>query len=179
MTVAEVLPNSYGSPVGVGSLTPRYAGNSGDFSGMRPNDTQVCKWLDNISSLLNLILADHGFAIPITQPDGKLACDSFVEEEVASIVEGINGSGRFGPVGAQVGVLNRLPSAGRFGIVTSDVQNFVEMNALGFERIGCVRSQAPTDQIAYRDTDDQGDAIVPLFQRKAYRNIVKNWDYSF
>lgn len=169
--------DSYGTSMGVASLTPRYAGNSGDFtSTTRPTDLQVNKWIDNISSMLNIILADHGFAIPIVQINAVIACETFVEEEVASIVEGVNGSGRFGPVGAQVGSQNRIPSSGRFGIVTSDIHNFIATNALGFERVGCLRTQAPTDQIAYRDSDQQGMSVPPLFERKGFRDIAKEWD---
>lgn len=173
------LTNSYGTTASIASLVPRYAGSGSDFTTTtKPTLLQVESWIDKISSLLNVILADHGFAVPITQSDAILSCATFVEEEVAGIIEGINGSGRFGPVGASVNSQNRIPSGGRFGLVTTDIQNFVHLNALGFERIGCVRSQAPTDQIAYRDADQQGMSVPPLFERKAFRDITKEWDWA-
>lgn len=174
---ATPLPSSYGTAAGVGAIVPRYAGNTGDFTGtFSPTDVQVCSFIDKTSALLNVILSDHGFAIPITEPNSILACEAFIEEEVASIIEGINGSGRFGPVGAQVGSQNRIPSSGRFGLVTSDIQNFVQLNALGFERMGCIRTQAPTEQISYIEMDQSGQLVPPLFERKAFRNIAQEWD---
>jgi hypothetical protein len=31
-------------------------------------------------------------------------------------------------------------------------------------------------QIAYRDTDESGSEVVPLFQRKAFGDVTINWD---
>src|SRR5688572_12029741 len=93
-----VAANSYGSAAGVESYVPRYANGSATFdANTRPKLAQIESFLDQISSLVNAILASNGFKVPITQADAKLAITIFIEQEVAAIAEGINGSGRFGP----------------------------------------------------------------------------------
>jgi hypothetical protein len=108
--------NSYGSTDGVAALTPRYANASGVFDATtRPILTTVEGLIDQLSGILNTMLAEQGFTIPISQTTCKLALDMFVNEEAAAVVEGINGSGRFGPT-------VKVPNKGRFMLIMDDVQ---------------------------------------------------------
>jgi hypothetical protein len=100
----------------------------------------------------------------------KTALDHFVNEEVASLAEGVNGSGRFGPTSKSVG------RQGRFALMLEDVKNFVEANKAGFERLGAVRIYDATSSIAYRDTDESGEAVAPLFERRAFGDLTREWD---
>lgn len=162
--------NSYGTPSGVGALIPRYANGVGTFlTTDRPTLGQVVAFIDQVSSLINGILSQNGFVVPVTQADVVLSLSMFVQEEVAAIAEGINGSGRFGPTAKQ-------PNRSRFKIVMDDVETFILTNSEGFARLGAARSQNATSGIGYRDTDEAGDSIVPLFERKAFGNIVQEWD---
>ena len=158
--------NSYGSIAGVQALVPNY----NLTSGTRPTTAQAESWIDSVSGILNSILAEAGFTIPVTDDDVKDALDFFVNQEVASICEGVNGSGRFGPTSKAVG------KQGRFSLMLEDVKAFVEGNKAGFERLGAVRSYDVTSSIAYRDTDESGEAVVPLFERKAFGNLDREWD---
>ncbi len=163
--------NSYGDLEGVGALTPKFSGTAGDFATTtRPSDDFVIRFIDQISSLVNSILARFGFEIPVDNQDVRRACEFFVEQEVASIVEGLNGFGRFGPTAKKGG------AKGRFALMVEDVQAFVEANQIGFDRLGATRAQAQAAGIAFRMTDESGDEIEPIFQREAFGNAFENWD---
>lgn len=162
--------NSYGTPAGVSQLVPRYANGIGTFmSTDRPSLQGVVSLIDQVSGLLNSILSQNGFVIPVVQADVVLALTIFVQEEVASIVEGINGSGRFGPT-------TKSPNQSRFKIIMNDVQDFIIANADGFERLGATRTGSAVGAIGFRDTDQSGDTIVPMFEREAYGFAIQEWD---
>src|SRR3972149_243056 len=158
--------NSYGSIAGVQAFVPNY----NLTSGTRPTTAQAEGWIDSISGILNSILAEAGFTIPVTDDDVKDALDFFVNQEVASVCEGVNGSGRFGPTSKQVG------KQGRFALMLEDGKAFVEGNQAGFERLGAERSYDATSSIAFRDSDESGEAVVPLFERKAFGDAAREWD---
>ena len=127
MTIAA---NSYGSTSDVAALTPRYANNSAVFdTTTRPTLLTVEAQINQVSALANSILAQAGFITPVSQTDAKLALDIFVNEEVAAIVEGINGSGRFGPT-------TKEPGRSRFTLIMDDLKSFVQGNKQGFINLG-------------------------------------------
>lgn len=134
--------NSYGSTSGVAVLVPRYANASAAFDGTtRPVLTTVESQIDQISGLANSILAQAGFITPVSQSDAKLALDIFVNEEVAAIVEGINGSGRFGPT-------TKEPGRSRFAIIVDDLKTFIEANKQGFVNLGVLLSVTENDSVS-------------------------------
>lgn len=111
---------SYGSADGVAALTPRYVQNSGAFDATtRPTLASVETWLLQVSTMLDNILTRHGYAVPVGDAGVKPMLDAFVNEEVASMVEGVNGSGRFGPSAKTGG------SRARFAVLLEDVNAFV------------------------------------------------------
>lgn len=162
----------YGSAGGVGALVPIFSGTNQDFADAdRPNSTQVGNFLDQISGMVNAVLAQEGFATPITSPTSvKNALDNFVNQEVADIVAGINGSGRFGP-GSKA-----IEKRGRMAMIVEDVRSFIQGNAVGFERLGADRDQQQADSIGYRSTDESGDDVAPIFQREGFGNTFADWD---
>jgi len=168
-----ILTNSYGSLQNVASRTPRRA-EGGTFTvATKPTDLQVENFLDEISALLNSMMARHGFVIPVTQADVKLVITGFVCDEVAAIVEGVNGSGRFGPQSK-----SKLASKSKFALVMDDVTAFLEINAFGFEAMGATRTTSIGSQLSYRNINEAGDAIEPIFQRTQFGNSFENWDES-
>jgi len=162
--------NSYGTVIGVAAFVPNYSAGGNFNAATRPTLTQVESWIDSVSGILNSILAEAGFTIPVTDDDVKDALDFFINQEVASVCEGVNGSGRFGPTSKQVG------KQGRFALMLEDVKAFVEGNQAGFERLGAERSYDATSSIAFRDSDESGEAVVPLFERKAFGDAAREWD---
>lgn len=141
-----IAANSYGSTADVAALTPRYADRTTSLftTATRPTLATVEKQIDQISGLANSILAQAGFKIPVTQADCKLALDIFINEEVAAICEGINGSGRFGPT-------TKEPGRSRFTLIMEDLEAFVRSNATGFENMGAERSSESLT-IGYNDS---------------------------
>lgn len=164
--------NSYGSVLGVAALVPRYTDNqAASFTAAtRPTFSQVETWIDQMSAILNGALAEAGFTVPVANADVRNMLALFVNEEVASVCEGINGSGRFGPTAKQPG------GKGRFAVLIDDALAFIEGNKAGFERLGAARAFAATAGLAFRDTDNAGAATFPLAQRAGFGNIDTDWD---
>ena len=166
-----IAANSYGSSGEVAALAPRYASHGVFDITTRPTLAQVENLIDQVSAVMNTALAQDGFAIPMAQADARLMLALFVTEEVAAIVEGINGSGRFGPT-------TKGPGRSRFAIVLDDVQGFLAANATGLGRLGAERTATPAGGIGYRDSDASGRETFPLFQRRAFGDDAyqEDWD---
>jgi len=166
--------NSYGSAEGVVALTPRY-GNTDTPSvfdtSTKPTLAVVEVLIDQVSGVLNIILSQEGFTTPIAQADAKLALDGFVESEVASIAEGINGSGRFGPTLKKTG-------KSRHALIYKDAKEFIADNSTGFARLGVPQPNSTIQSIGFREFDEGGNAVVPIFQRDAYGKTFEDWDPS-
>jgi hypothetical protein len=165
---------SYGDVNGVAALTPRYCNTSTPptfDSTTRPTITEVVLLIDQVSSLINLVLSREGFQIPVVQPLCTPMLAMFCESEVASIAEGINGSGRFGPIktGTQ---------KSRFSLLAVDIQDYITTNAVGFERLGAVRLYTPAYGIGFRDHNRAGDPTFPIFERDAFGkdSFFDDWD---
>jgi hypothetical protein len=119
---------AYGTLNEVAAVVPRYADQSGDFTlTTRPNINQVTTWLTQVSGVLDAYLASKGWAVPVTDASLNAALDMFTSEEVAAMVEGANGSGRFGPTAPN----QRQQS--RFAIIRQDVTNFIDSLLIGNE----------------------------------------------
>lgn len=162
--------NSYGDTGIIAALTPRWAGAGGVFGvSTQPTLTQVEHFVDQVSAALNSILSKNGFTIPVTQTDCVLMLAAFVEQEVAAIVEGIHGSGRFGPTSKTV-------TKSRWAVIMEDVEAFIEANTVGLVRMGAARPYSIAAEIAYRDTDNSGATVPPLFERKAFNRPQEEWD---
>jgi hypothetical protein len=134
--------HSYGSTANVAALTPRYVDKVTFLftTATRPTLATVETQINQISSLANSMLSDAGFVTPITQADVKLAIDAFIDEEVAAIVEGINGSGRFGPT-------TKEPGQSRYRLIVDDLKLFIQSNRQGFINLGAalLPTTPPTD----------------------------------
>lgn len=163
--------NSYGDTAEIASLVPKHAGSSGAFDATtRPSLAALESIVDQLSAMLNAMLAEAGFDIPVTQADAKLLLDLFVNQEAAAIVEGINGYGRFGPTQGK-----GLPR-GRWALMLDDAKSFIEGNMAGLERLGAARDFSQTSGLGFRGTNEQGEATFPLFQRDAFGGHFTDWD---
>jgi hypothetical protein len=162
--------NAYGSVAGVAALVPRIAAGDDFVSARQPTREQVEEFINEVSGVLNVQLAQAGFKIPITQPDAKAALDMFVNQEVAAICEGINGAGRFGPT--------RWQSGSRYALVLKDVQAFIADYATGFKRLGAARTDDLASGVSFRNMDERGNQTFPLFQRSGFGDdrFQTDWD---
>jgi hypothetical protein len=162
---------AYGSAAGVISLAPRYASNGAFNTTTRPTAAHVTAWLSQVNSLIDTALAEFGFSVPITDADITPMLDFFVNEEVAALVEGANGSGRFGPTD------KKSSGRGRIAIM-NEAREWVKANAAGLERMGAARSYSSLSGLGFRDTDERGNETHPLIQRDAFSADWINWDSS-
>lgn len=134
-----IATNSYGSAVNVAALTPRWATSAGLFDeGTKPTIATVEAWIDQVSGILNAILSDNRFSIPVTQGDAVSMLDLFVNQEVAALVEGSHSGGRFGPTA-------KSPTGGRFDLIFTEVEAFVRRMAGGLEAMGASRGTSQTN----------------------------------
>lgn len=163
--------NSYGDPAHIAKLTPQIANSSKVFSATtNPTLDTVENEVDYISGFLNAILASRGFDIPITQADAKAMLDLFVNRMVAEIVKAMRGGGRLGPL-----VKEGRKSLDHF--LMSDIIEYIDQVADGLQTMGATRSKSTVgDGLSFRDEDDGGNDIVPLFQRAAFGATFEDWD---
>lgn len=160
---------AYGTAAGVAALAPRYANNGTFNSTTRPTAAHVTAWLSQVNSLLDTALAEFGFTVPITDGDITPMLDFFVNEEVAALVEGANGSGRFGPTD------KKSSGRGRIAIM-NDARDWVKANAAGLERMGASRSYSSLSGLGFRSEDERGNETFPLVQRDGFSADWVNWD---
>ena len=158
----------YGSVAEVAVLVKKYttAGSFDDDS--HPTATQVEGFINKVCGLVNVLLTELGFTVPISQADAKLALDLFVVEEAAALCEAANSAGRF--------FSEQGRETGAFKAIQEDIEAFIEAHAVGFERLGATRGRSVTYGLDYWDTDDAGDDIEPIFSRKMMDLEIIDWD---
>jgi hypothetical protein len=165
--------NSYGSVAEVAALTLRYAGEgaAGTYDATtRPTEAQVEAFVDRVSGILNVLLAQAGFEIPVSQADAKLALDDFVVDHVVQLCHAANGSGPYAP-GAE-SLRGRRPRQA----ILEEAYEFVDRFASGLELLGATRDRNLTDGLACREEDAAGDELMPFFDRHQMDNEVPEWD---
>lgn len=152
--------NSYGSVAEVAALTGRYT-NAGSYDATtRPALTQVEKFIDRVSAMLNLLLAEQGFAVPISNADAKLVCDEFVVEQAVQLAHGANGAGPFAPGSEQ------LRGRTAFEIISREAGEFAARHASGFEFLGATRTRGLTYGLEATLDDTDGADLVKQFSRE-------------
>ena len=159
--------SSYGSVAEVQAFVKKYTASGSFTTGTHPTLAQVEGFIDKISGLVNVLLSEMGFTVPISQADAKLALDLFVVEEAAALCEAANASGRFFSEGAT--------GTGVFQHIQADTEVFIKAHATGFERLGATRGRSATYGMGWWDTDDAGDAIEPIFSREMFGNTIIDW----
>jgi hypothetical protein len=165
--------NSYGSVAEVEALVPRYATNSGAFSAStRPTTTQVEKFIDRVSGIVNALLAEQGFDIPVDDTDPKLVLDDFVINQVVQLCHAVNSAGPYAPGSQEL----RNPRQTPFQVMMKEAESFIDNHADGLEQLGATRTRTLTDGLSCRLTDDSGDDLEPPFQWKQFGNEVIDWD---
>lgn len=166
----SIASNSYASVADIEARVPQYTSSGSFGSGTKPTLTQVESFIDDVSSLVNALLAEAGFAIPVSQADAKRVLDLFVADEVAAMVEGVHRAGRFAPGSEE------LRGQSRFQVVMQDAAGFIEKHSEGLELLGATRSRSLTYGLDFRSEDASGDTILPFFGRKQFGNEMIDFD---
>jgi hypothetical protein len=160
----------YGDSRSVAALTRTYT-NAGSYdSTTNPTLASVDKWLIDVSATVDVALAAAGFAIPITDVRTRLALDSFVNEAVADLCHAANSTGRFFTEKA----VERGVSPMR--AIRKEIFDWVQEIAPGLEALGATRTTSLLGGIAFRETDQSGAAVTPIFERKAFGDTRQEWD---
>ena len=166
MAVIVVLPNSYGDTSMVAEIVARYT-RGGVFSeDTNPTDQAVIRWINQISAIMNTLMAGAGFKIPITQDDVLQAMEGIVIDHVADMCHRSNSSGRYFTDKA-------LRTKNPMSVIHSELGKWVEMNAPGFENLGAERTSAFAD-IGFREFDESGGEIAPIFQEDGFGNTFND-----
>jgi hypothetical protein len=163
-----VSAHSYGAAADVAALTRRFT-NAGSYdTTTTPTLTQVEGWIDQISAILNVLLAEQGFAIPITDADIVLMLKNFVTTQVADLCNYANSAGRF--------FSEKGLKTGPWSAIQKEAAEFIEQHAAGIENLGATRTTSGLDALAFWETDDAGDEIEPMFSRKQFGTTNTDYD---
>lgn len=157
-----ISANSYGTVTDVEGLVRIYT-NLGHFDSTTiPTRMQVESMIDQVSALCNVSLAAQGFTVPVTQADAKRAIDSLVNQLVSDLAHAANSAGRFFTERALTGGLSIWAQ------VRKEIDEWVSQSASGFSALGVARSTESRLTVGFRDGDDNGDPVNPLFDRDQY-----------
>ena len=177
MTDPTPAANSYGTAPGVAALTTVFT-SSGSFvdsttgvTATLPTLTSVVSWIDEVSAIVNTALAAQGFTIPVSNATAVLSLQNLVQQYVSDLCHAANTSGRFFTERA----LERGVSA--MTTIRREIYAWVEENASGLEALGAARGgETGGGDIGFRDTNEQGEATFPIFQRDSFGNSFTNAD---
>jgi hypothetical protein len=159
--------NAYGAVSDVEALTRVYT-NAGRFDGTTiPTRPQVESMIDQVSSLVNISLAAQGFAVPVTQADAKRGIDSIVNQLVSDLPHAANTSGRFFSERALNGGLSVWAQ------IRKDIDDWVSMSATGLAALGAERVTESQMTVGFRNGNDDGEMVSPLFTRDQYGRDVQ------
>jgi len=152
----------------VAAFTLRYT-NAGTYDGTtNPTITIVEGWIDQVSGTVNILLAEKGFIVPVTQADAVLALQAVVVEAVADLCHAAHSAGRF--------FTDRYLDRGiaPMVVIRKELAEWIDAHAEGFEAIGAGRDIYTSGGIGYRDGDDAGNEVSPLFGRNTYGADPRN-----
>ena|SRR5690242_16305561 len=130
-------------------------GQSAFNSTTRPTVTELEKFIDRASGVLNLALAQGGFtpANVIANSTAKLAGDDWVTCRAAEYVEITQrGVGYSDAEGSRTSYFRNL---------TKSAEQFVSMNSLGFVRLGVNQAYKKGDGLAFTGLDAQSERADP------------------
>lgn len=140
---------AYGTAADVAGLARTWTEN-GEFldpdayvSGTNPTLVQVNAWLGQISVMMDLALANHGFAVPVTQQQVIQALGAKVAAFTADLVHLSHSKGRL--------FSDRIQESGvdSLSIIDKDVNAWVQRNVTGLEAMGVPRTVNESDQAAF------------------------------
>jgi len=136
----------------------------------RPRATELEKFIDRASGVLNAALANVGLTIPISNTTAKLSCDDWVTAQSVKYVELTQrGVGWTEQDGSRINV---------FASLHKKALEFARENALGFKRLGAAVSHKASEGLKFTgedateerpDLDDTG-LRQPIFRRGLFED---------
>jgi hypothetical protein len=166
-----VSARSYGTADGVAVRCSQYTnGDTGTFdTTTHPTKAQVETFVDQVSGIMNAALATAGFAVPVTSTyaDANQAITGIVEEYAADLVLATGMQGRFYAESFQKSGKNRM------AVIADEITAWVLSFAPG---LGVPQTSTNLYELGYRETDQSGAKVAPLFERKAFGENTIEWD---
>lgn len=167
-----IRADSFGTVAEVVSYTRHLLDGYTTFnSTTRPTVTDVEKFIDRASGVLNVAIASHGFNPSAVRSNStaKLACDDWVVQKATKYTEVTQrGTGYNADEGSRTAAFSMERSAAEF----------VQQNALGFVYLGISQTYKASDGLQFtgitaqydRSDPDDTSKEQPLFSRKAFDN---------
>lgn len=146
--------DSYSSTGQVAAFTMHLLdGQTSYNSTTRPTVTQVEKFIDRCSGVLNTVMRGRGLAVPITNSTAKLACDDWVTVRATEYVELTQrGTGYSDAEGSRTAGFRSLwKSAG----------DFVDEVFQGFQYLGVTVTNTMSDGLQFTGLTAQADRADP------------------
>lgn len=167
-----VLSRSYGTAAGVSVRCGQYvdAVLNTFTTSTHPTLAQVETFINQVSGLMNTALSKAGFTVPVTQADAVQAITGIVEEYAADLVLATGMQGRFYSESFQRSGKSRIT------VMADEINAWAEAAAPGLAELGVPQGDTNVYAIGYREHDDAGEDVIPLFQRKAFGEATKDWD---
>ena len=139
----------YGTAAAVAGLARTWTDN-GVFvdpdayvTGTNPTLAQVGIWLEEISAMMDIALANEGFVVPVTQQQVVKALGAKVSAFAADLAHLAHSKGRL--------FSDRIQESGvdPMSIIDRDVHSWVKRNLTGIEAMGVPRSTNESDQSSF------------------------------
>jgi hypothetical protein len=148
--------DSYSSVADVTAFTRHLLRGESAYSfTTRPTITEVERFIDRYSGVLNVAIAERGFA-PVavrSNSTAKLLCDDWVATQAARSVELTQrGAGYSDAEGTRTQV---------FSNIYKSAQEFVDANKLGLQRLGIQQQNKLSDGLTFTGIDAQQDRTDP------------------
>ena len=146
--------DSYGSVAEVLPLTRIATDEQTTFNSTTiPTLTEVEKFIDRASGILNGALNNAGFTTPVTNTTAKLALDEWAVRHASMFVEYTQHGLPFGG-----GESDRYDAL--WNLETA-AQDFVDANSLGWKRLGVTVSHKKSEGLMFTGLDIQSDRTDP------------------
>lgn len=131
-----------------------------------PMASEVESWIEQVSAMVDLALAQEGFAVPMTNTSALASIKPTVSAIVSDLCHAANSSGRFFTQAA----LERGTSP--MFVIRREINDWVSLMASGFEQLGASRQAALQDTIGYSEYDSSGTKVEPMFTRGDKKTII-------
>lgn len=121
----------------------------------RPSGTELEKFIDRASGVLNMALAQHGFApsAVIANSTARLMCDDWVTAQAAKWAELTQrGTGYSDQPGSRIGA---------FAGLYKSANEMVELNKLGIQRLGVAQAHPMSEGLDFTGMDAQANRADP------------------
>lgn len=161
----------YGDANNVAAKCSMWTNTSGLFDETTaPKKSQVENWIEQLSSVADLALRQYGFtSTPVTDPTAIGMLSFLIEGLAADLVHDSHRTGRF--------YSERAIKIGKNVQMTigSEILAWVGGNVEGLVILDLEREEI-AEGIGFKDTNEAGDELFPIFHREAFDNVFENWD---